>query len=295
MDLKQMRYFLMLAQEQNFGRAAAKLHITQPPLTRHIKALEEELGVTLFTRTHKGVELTAAGRALLEEVPSVLALSRRAEERAKLAEQGYIGRLDVAFFSSGVLNAIPRILSEFRERRPNVKVALYNMNKAQQIEALRDRRITIGFNRLVPNEDDLAVEIVLREPFLVGLYKGHPLCAKTYITLADLSNEPMVVYPNAPMYGLGDGIAAAFRTEGLKFNVEQVTDDIVTCIAMVASGFGLCITTQSAQTLNLPNVVYRPLKSNTLKDIELSCMYRRDDTSPILHAFLALVRQFNYE
>src|SRR5690606_15020581 len=116
----------------------------------------------------------------------------------------------------------------------------------------------------------------------------------TYITLADLSNEPMVVYPNAPMYGLGDGIAAAFRTEGLKFNVEQVTDDIVTCIAMVASGFGLCITTQSAQTLNLPNVVYRPLKSNTLKDIELSCMYRRDDTSPILHAFLALVRQFNY-
>ncbi|RIY40383.1 LysR family transcriptional regulator [Neopusillimonas maritima] len=295
MDLKQMRYFLMLAQEQNFGRAAAKLHITQPPLTRHIKALEDDLGVTLFTRTAKGAELTEAGRALLEEVPNVLALSRRAEERAQLAEQGYIGRLDVAFFSSGVLNAIPRILSEFRQRRPKVKVALYNMTKAQQLEALRDRRITIGFNRLVPDEDDLAVEIVLREPFLVGLYRGHPLCDRAYITLADLDNEPLVVYPNAPMHGLGEEIAAAFRAEGLKFKVEQATDDIVTCIAMVASGFGVCITTQSAQTLNLPNVVYRPLRSNTLKDIELSCMYRRDDTSPILHAFLALVRQFNYE
>ncbi|HBT31722.1 MAG TPA: LysR family transcriptional regulator [Pusillimonas sp.] len=295
MDLKQMRYFLMLAQEQNFGRAAAKLHITQPPLTRHIKALEEELGVTLFTRTPKGAELTESGRALLEEVPNVLALSRRAEERAQLAEQGYIGRLDVAFFSSGVLNAIPRILSEFRQRRPKVKVALYNMTKAQQLEALRERRITIGFNRLVPDEDDLAVEIVLREPFLVGLYKGHPLCKRTYITLADLDNEPLVVYPNAPMHGLGEEIAAAFRIEGLKFKVEQATDDIVTCIAMVASGFGVCITTQSAQTLNLPNVVYRPLRSETLKDIELSCMYRRDDTSPILHAFLKLVRQFNYD
>ena len=161
------------------------------------------------------------------------------------------------------------------------------------MEALRDRRITIGFNRLVPDEDDLVVEIVLREPFLVGLDRGHPLCDRAYITLADLDNEPLVVYPNAPMHGLGEEIAAAFRAEGLKFKV--LTHNIVTCIAMVASGFGVCITTQSAQTLNLPNVVYRPLRSNTLKDIELSCMYRRDDTSPILHAFLALVRQFNYE
>jgi DNA-binding transcriptional LysR family regulator len=96
------------------------------------------------------------------------------------------------------------------------------------------------------------------------------------------------------MYGLGDYIAAAFRAEGLAFKVEQVTDDIVTCIAMVASGFGVCITTQSAQTLNLPNVVYRPLRSGSLIDIELSCMYRRDDASPILHAFLDLVRQFRH-
>lgn len=287
-----MRYFLMLAQEQHFGRAAAKLHITQPPLTRHIRALEDDLGVTLFTRTAKGAELTEAGRALLEEVPNVLALSRRAEERAQLAEQGYIGRLDVAFFSSGVLNAIPRLLSEFRLHRPRVKVALYNMSKAQQIEALRERRITIGFNRLVPDEEDLAVETVLREPFLVGLYKGHRLCEFETITLADLDNEPMVVYPNAPLPGMGEEIAAAFKAEGLTLKVEQAADDIITCIAMVASGFGVCITTQSAQTLNLPNIEYRPLKSSRLRDIELSCMYRRNDQSPILQAFLQLVRRF---
>lgn len=295
MDIKQMRYFLMLAQELNFGRAAEKLRITQPPLTRHIKALEVELGVSLFLRTPKGAELTEAGVALLEEVPNILSLTQRAEERAQLAQQGFIGRLDVGFFSSGVLNAIPRILGDFHKRSPRVKIGLYNMTKIQQIEALRERRIAIGFNRLVPDEDDLAVETVLREPFLVALYKGHRLCSQSSVSLQDLDDEPMVVYPNAPLHGLGQEIAAAFRTEGVRFRVEQDAEDIVTCIALVASGFGVCITTQSAETLCLPNVEYRPLKSKVLRDIELSCMYRRHDNSPILQAFLAQVRLFSAE
>lgn len=295
MDIKQMRYFLMLAQELNFGRAAEKLHITQPPLTRHIKALENELGVTLFMRTPKGAELTEAGRALLEEVPNILSLTQRAKEKTQLAQEGFIGRLDVGFFSSGVLNAIPRLLGGFRERSPKVKIGLYNMTKIQQIAALRERRISIGFNRLVPDEEDLAVEIVLREPFLVALYRGHRLCAQDSVSLQDLDDEPMVVYPNAPLYGLGQEIAAAFRAEGVRFRVEQDTEDIVTCLALVASNFGVCITTQSAETLNLPNVVYKPLKSRVLRDIELCCMYRRHDTSPILQAFLAHVRQFRAE
>ncbi len=295
MDIKQMRYFLMLAQELNFGRAAEKLHITQPPLTRHIKALEDELGVPLFVRTPKGAELTESGRALLEEVPNILALTQRAEERAQLAQEGFIGRLDVGFFSSGVLNAIPRILGGFHKRSPKVKIGLYNMTKAQQIVALRERRISIGFNRLVPDEEDLAVEVVLREPFLVALYKGHRLCAQDSVSLQDLDDEPMVVYPNAPLYGLGQEIAAAFRAEGVRFRVEQDSEDIVTCLALVASNFGVCITTQSAETLRLPNLVYKPLKSRALRDIELCCMYRRHDTSPILQAFLTQVRQFSAE
>jgi len=292
MDLKQMRYFLALAQELNFGRAAERLHIAQPPLTRHIRALEEELGTPLFVRTTKGAELTAAGQTLLEEVPNILALARRAEEQTQLAGQGYSGRLDVGIFSSGVLNVIPRLLAEFHTERPGVKIGLHNMTKLEQIEALRERRITIGFNRLLPDVDDITVEPVLRERFLVALHEGHRLAAKKSITLRDLDDEPMILYPNSPVHGLAQEVAAAFRSEGLRLRVEQEVEDVVTCIALVVSGFGACITTESAANLRLPHVVYRPLQAKQLRHIELICLYRHDDKSPILQAFVGLIRRF---
>jgi DNA-binding transcriptional LysR family regulator len=291
MELKQMRYFLALAEEQNFSRAADRLHITQPPLTRHIKALEDELGTALFVRTTKGAELTDAGRALLAEVPNILALSSRASEQAQLAGRGLIGRLDVGIFSSGVLNVIPRLLADFHTQRPTVKIGLHNMSKVEQIAALRDRRINIGFNRLVPEEPDIAVDWVQREDFLVALYDSHRLCEKKYITLKDLENQPMILYPNAPVAGLAQEVATAFRAEGCTLRVEQEVEDVVTCIALVASRFGLCITTESAANLRLPGVVYRKLKSPILKQIELSCLYRRDDDSPVLLSFLDLIRR----
>jgi DNA-binding transcriptional LysR family regulator len=290
MDLKQMRQFLALAEELNFGRAAERLHMAQPPLTRSIRALEDELGAQLFVRTPKGADLTQAGQALLDEVPNVLALARRAEEQAQLAGQGYVGRLDVGIFSSGILNVIPRLLAQFHTDRPDVKIGLHNMSKTDQITALRERRITIGFNRLVPDEADIAVEWVQREPFLVALYEGHRLCGKKSIALGDLDNERMILYPNAPVHGLAQEVAAAFRSEGVRLRVEQEVEDVVTCIALVASRFGVCVTTESAANLRLPGVVYRPLRSRQLRNIELSCLYRREDTSPILHAVLGLIR-----
>ncbi|MCX4162566.1 MULTISPECIES: LysR family transcriptional regulator [Paraburkholderia] len=291
MELKQMRYFLALAEELNFGRAAERLHITQPPLTRNIHALEEELGAQLFVRSSKGTELTEAGKALLAEVPNILGLSKRAAELAKLAGQGLTGRLDVGIFSSGVLNVIPRLLAEFHTQRPNIKIGLHNMSKTEQIVALRERRITIGFNRLVPDEPDIEVDWVQREPFLVALYEGHPLCSRKVITLKDMHDQPMIVYPNAPVYGLAQQVAAAFREEGYGLRIEQEVEDVVTCIALVASRFGICITTESAANLRLPGVVYKPLKSSVLKQIELNCLYRRGDSSAVLQAFLTLVKR----
>lgn len=290
MDLKQMRSFLALAQELNFRRASARLHMAQPPLTRQIRALEEQLGTQLFIRTAKGAELTVAGQTLLDEVPNILALARRAEEQTQQAGQGFIGRLDVGIFSAGVLNVIPRLLADFHADRPDVKIDLHYMTKMQQIEALRERRITIAFNRLVPLADDLVIETVLREPYLVALYEGHPLCAKQFIRLADLDNVPMILYPNAPVYGLAQEVAAAFRAEDVRLKVEQEVEDVVTCIALVASRFGVCITTESAANLRLPNVVYRPLRSKRLRTIELSCVYRRNDTTPALQAFVNVIR-----
>ena len=292
MDLRQMKYFLALAQELHFGRAAARLHMAQPPLTRQIRGLEDELGTPLFLRTAKGVELTAAGQALLDEVPNILSLTQRARDRTQQAGQGLIGQLDVGIFGSGVLNVIPRLLAAFHRERPEVRIELHNLTKGEQLQALRERRITIGFNRLVPPEPGLGVLTVLQETLVVGLPETHPLCARQEITLRELDGEPMIVYPNAPLPGLAQEVASAFHREGIRLNVVQAVEDVLTCVALVAGGFGACITTHSATSLRLPGVVYRPLRSRHLRDIKLSCLYRTDDASPVLAAFLDVVGAF---
>jgi LysR family transcriptional regulator, benzoate and cis,cis-muconate-responsive activator of ben and cat genes len=295
MDLRQMRYFLALAEERNFNRAAERLHMAQPPLTRQIRALEDELDTALFVRTSKGVDLTAAGQALLDEVPNLLALARRARERTQAAGAGRTGRLDVGLFGSGVLDVIPRMLARFHAARPDVKLVLHNLTKAEQLEALRERRISVGFNRLVPPEDDLIIETVLRERMVVAMPEGHALCARSEIRIAHMEDQPMILYPNVPMRGLAEEVANAFAREGVRLRVEQDVEDVLTSIALVASGFGLCVTTESTTNLRLPGVVYRPLSCRWLKDLELSCLWRRADPSPVLAAFVNVVREYAQE
>jgi len=292
MDLRQMRYFLAVAEERHVGRAAERLHMAQPPLSRQIQALEEELQATLFLRTPKGVALTEAGQTLLAEVPNLLALAQRAAERTRLAGQGLVGRLDVGLFGSGVLDVIPRMLARFHAQRPEVKIALHNLTKAEQLQALRERRIAIGFNRLVPDEPGIAVQTVFREPLVVALPDTHALAARERITLRDLDGQPMIAYPNVPMHGLAQEVARAFRAEGARLSVEQEVEDVLTAIALVAGGFGLCVTTQSATSLRLPGVAFRPLHSRHLRELALSALWRRDDASPTLAAFLAVLKSF---
>lgn len=292
MDLRDLRHFLAVAEERNFSRAAERLHMAQPPLSRHIKALEEELGTLLFVRTAKGVELTSAGETLLAEVPNLLALAQRAKERTRRAGQGLTGQLDVGLFGSGVLDVIPRMLARFHTVRPEVRIVLHNMTKAEQLQALRERLLTVGFNRLVPAEEGLVIETVLREPLVVALPERHPLAAREQVRLVDLDDQPLILYPNIPLRGLAQEVAEAFRRERLTLRVEQEVEDVLTAIALVASGFGLAITTQSATNLRLPGVVQRPLVARHLRDVELSCIYRRGDPSPVLAAFLEVVHDF---
>ena len=292
MDLRQMRYFLAVAEEGNLNRAAERLHMAQPPLTRQIRALEEELGTALFVRTPKGMDLTEAGAALLDEVPNLLALAARARERTLRAGQGLDGRLDVGIFGSGVLDVIPRMLARFHAERPEVRIVPHTQTKAEQIAALRERRIAIGFNRLVPPESDLVVETVLREKMVVALREQHPLAARKRLRLRDLDDVPMILYPNLPLPGLAQRVAGAFAREGLQMRVEQEVEDVLTAIALVSGGFGLCITTESSMSLRLPGVAYRPLDCEALRDIELACLYRRGDASPVLAAFLQVVHGF---
>ncbi|MBS0468548.1 MAG: LysR family transcriptional regulator [Proteobacteria bacterium] len=292
MDLRDMRHFLVVAEEGHVGRAAARLHLSQPPLTRHIQALEESLGVPLFLRTPKGMTLTEAGRTLLEEATNLLALAQQAAERTRLAGQGLLGRLDVGLFGSGVLDVIPRILARFHQARPEVKIVLHNLTKTEQLQALRERRITVGFNRLVPEAADIAVETVLREPLMVAIAASDSLAVRPSLGIQDLAGVPLILYPNEPMRGLAQEVSDVFRAEGVPLRVEQEVEDVLTAVALVSAGFGAAITTQSATNLRLPGVTFRPLHSHQLKDLELSCLYRKGDASPVLRAFLDVVQTF---
>lgn len=292
MDLRDMRYFLAVAEERHFGRAAERLHMAQPPLSRQIKALEDRLGTPLFVRTPKGVELTEAGQTLLAEVPNLLALAQRARDRTRLAGQGLIGRLDVGLFGSGVLDVIPRMLARFHAQRPDVKIELHNLTKAEQLQALRERRISIGFNRLVPPEPDLVIEKVLDERLFVALPDDHPLASRAAVTLPDLEGEPLILYPNVPMRGLAQEVLEALQRERVRVRVEQEVEDVLTAVALVAGGFGAVITTESATSLRLPGVAFRPLQCAHLKNLELVCLYRRGDPSPVLKAFVDVVHGF---
>lgn len=290
MDLRTMKFFKAVAEEGHFGRAAERLRIAQPPLSRRIRALEEALGARLFVRTPRGAELTDAGRLLLAEVTNILALVERAEERTRLAAEGHRGRLDVALFGSAVLDAIPRILARFHAERPGVEIHLHSMTKAEQLQALHERRISVGFNRLVPPEPGIAVTNVRREALVVALPAKHALARRKRVRLRDLDGEPLVTYPNLPMRGLAHEVRDAFAREGLRFNVAYAVEDVLTALALVAGGLGIAVTAEPATNLRLPGLAFRPLQCAHLASIELSCLWRHDDHSPALAAFLDVVR-----
>jgi len=295
-DLRHLRYFVAVAEEENIGRAAARLHISQPPLTRQIQQLEEELGVTLFTRTPRGMELTQAGELFLEEARNIRALVEQATERTQRAGQGKLGRLDVGIFGSAILDAIPKLLLAFRNRYPDVKVVLHTMTKAEQIEALRQRRISVGFNRMLSPLADLEIKQVTTEALLLAVPAEHPLAAQPVIRFAELQDHPMVLFPTGARPSFIDKVIGLCADSGFQPLISQEVGDAVTGVALVAGGFGVCLVPDSATTLQFPGVVYRRITDTPPNFyVDLSCIYRKDDQSPILAAFLDTAERYREE
>lgn len=293
MELRHLRYFIAVAEEQNIGRAAARLHISQPPLTRQIQQLEEELGVQLFIRTPRGMELTSAGEQLLEEARNIRAVVEQATERTQRAGQGKLGRFDVGIFGSGILDIIPRLLAEFRSAFPDVKIVLHSLNKHEQIEALRQRRINVGFNRIITPLPDIDSELVTTESLLLAIHASHPLAALPVVPFAALAEHPLVMFPTGSRPGLIDKVMGLCQQVGFVPQVAQEVGDVVSAVALVANGFGACLVSESTSVMTLPGVVYRPLSGlPTNAHIDLSCIFRSDDHSPILAAFLDVVRTY---
>lgn len=291
-DIRHLRYFVATVQHGSIRGASQELNLSQPPLTRQIQYLEEVLGVQLLLRKRHGVEPTDAGRALFTEAVNILNLVEQACATTQLIGQGALGRLDVGVFGSAVLDIVPRIVLEFRQRFPNVEVVLHNMDRETQVKALQERRISVGFNRFFLEYPGLQWEQVVHERMIIAMPSSHRLAQREAISLSDLAGEPMILYPrtNQPT-GFSNFLLRAFHEINIEPRIVQMVDDVVTAVAFVSSGVGLTPAVDSARSLQLPDVVYVPLvQDDGPAAFDLCMIYRSNDTSPLIEGFRQAVK-----
>ena len=259
MELRQLRYFVAVAEERHFGRAAKRLRLSQPPLSAQIKGLEEELGVKLFQRSTRQVALTDAGRTFLERAEGILEAVEEAKEAAKGADEGVRGRLEIGFISSATLGLLPPAIRLFRERFGGVEIELRELTSAQQIDALYAGEIRVGLVRLPLRAPGLRFEPLQEESFLVALPSGHPLEALESVPLEAMVDQPLIFFTRQLMPSLHAQIVELFQRVGAFPNVVQHAVHLQTIVGLVASDVGLAILPEPAERLSREGVVYRSL------------------------------------
>ncbi|HET9104266.1 MAG TPA: LysR family transcriptional regulator [Solirubrobacteraceae bacterium] len=286
MELRQLRYFVAVAEELHFRRAAARLHISQPPLSQQIARLESELGVTLLRRTRRRVELTAAGAAFLRDAHRLIAELDTAVATAQRLGQGAEGRLRVGFVGSALFSTLPAAVQRFRRERPGVEVELRERSTAEQLRTLETGAIDVGLVRPpIEAGDRVRVHAVLREHTVLALPDGHRLAAMRRIPLRRLGGEPLVLFPRAQAPGFHDLLMSRLAEGGEPPVVAQYAPEMLTIVGLVAAGVGVSPVPASVQHLALDGVAYRPLSG--APDTELVAITRAAEESPLVAAFLA--------
>jgi DNA-binding transcriptional LysR family regulator len=286
-ELRQLRYFVAVAEERNLTRAAARLHIAQQSLSQQIRTLESQLGATLFERSTRGVELTAVGAVLLREARPVLAQAERAVEAVRRAARGEQGELRVGFLSTVANYFMPPVVRAFRERHPGVTLHTEDVPIAALVAGLRDGTLDAGLSR-PPLVDDLATEVVLREPVAAVLPEGHPLADRAELTLADLADEPWVLTPRASWPPWHRSYDEDFARAGYRPRVVQRGTTPQGLLALVAAGVGVTRLTLSSRSLRDSGVVFVPLAGD---DAYVVLVWRADALNPALPALREVVHQ----
>ncbi len=293
-ELRQLRYFVAVAEEMHFGRAALRLHMTQPPLSQTIQALEASLGTPLFYRTQRSVSLTPAGLALLPEARRILLQAEGLSDIAHRAASGESGRLSLAFVSTADYSVLPPFLREFREHYPQVQIDLREATSDVQLEELLQGRIDAGL-LIPPLPDKAKTELeyvsVLSEPLILAAPKGiKALRGKSTVSLKTLTDMPLIIFPRRIAPAFHDAILACFHDAGLTPRIGQEAIQMQTIVGLVSAGMGIALVPQSVSNLNRPGVEYKPLTGKTPL-VETGLAWRRDNASPVLRAFLDLLRK----
>ncbi|MBZ5565324.1 MAG: LysR family transcriptional regulator [Acidobacteriia bacterium] len=294
MNVNQLRYFVAVAEELHFGRAAQKLGMAQPPLSQQIRRLEDDLGVQLLQRTKRRVQLTDAGRAFLEETRKTLSQLGRAVEAARGAGRGEVGRLAIGFLGAATYSLLPTILVAFRNAFPKVEIELHELKTSELIQALRERRVNVGFVRLPVHEEILEVEPILSEELVVALPERHALAAKPQIYFRDLSDETFLMPPRHLATSFYDQVLNLCNEAGFSPKLGAEASQLQTIINLVAGGMGITLVPESVATLTGRGVVFKHLPAPTPM-MEVAVAWRRDVCSEVLMAFLKVVREVAHQ
>ncbi|CFL14682.1 LysR family transcriptional regulator [Burkholderia pseudomallei] len=259
MELRQLRYFIAVAEEMNITRAAQRLHMTQPPLSRQLQLIEDEIGLPLFERGARPLKLTDAGRVLyaqarrvLEQANELAPLTRRLAQAAE--------RIVIGFVPSTLYGALPEVIRAFREAAPAVELSLIEMFTLEQLGALKGGRIDIGFGRLRFDDDRLVREVLVEERLIAALPDGHPLAAPdASISLADIAGQTLIVYPSTPRPSFADQQLSALRDGGLAPAAVHEVRELQTALGLVAAQVGVSLVPESVEGVRVKGVAYRRL------------------------------------
>jgi DNA-binding transcriptional LysR family regulator len=287
MELRHLRYFVAVADTLNFRRAAERVHIEQSPLSQQIRNLEQELGVQLFTRTKRRVELTPAGLVFVGDAQAVLARANDGMERARRAARGSIGTLSFAYLTSMTNKFFVSVVHEFQNQYPEVTMSFGDMVPNAVLSAVAQRTADVGFLRGVFSHEELTIVELGIEPLVVALPKGHRLTHKKKLVGSDLAKEPFVMVPDEGSMGYNDVIRAYCRDNGFSPVLRAEANQMQAVTWLVHLGLGLSLIPLSLKGLHRGNVVYRDLHNPP--SISGKMVYRRNDNSPILKNFVNLV------
>jgi LysR family transcriptional regulator, benzoate and cis,cis-muconate-responsive activator of ben and cat genes len=293
-DIRHLRYFRAVADERSFTRGAERLGMAQPPLSRRIQELEAEIGAPLFERGQRPLRLTPIGQLLHEQSSLVLESMERLQAIVRQATERPRTRFTIGMVPSTIYARFPQIMSRFREAMPAIELRLAELDSAEQVKALIDGRIDVGFDRIIVDDPLLRHEIMREEPLVVALPSGDPLLADGLpVPLAALAQRPLLLFPSRPRPSYADHVLATFRDRRIRpFSVVEVRE-LQTALVMVAANSGTCIVPETVSRASRPDIVFAPLAEAAT--VPLLIRFRRHDRSTAFQTLLRVYEDLHRE
>ncbi|MFC4169644.1 LysR family transcriptional regulator [Teichococcus aestuarii] len=289
-EFNQLRCFVAVAEELHFHRAAARLNMTQPPLSRQIQALEHRLGAVLLWRDSRGVRLTPAGQAFLEDARRLLRLAEGAALQVRRVARGQSGEVRIGFTAASSYGVLPRLVGLLRTRLPEITLTLREAVSQEQVQALQAGRLDLGLLRPVGRPAGLLSTRVQREALLVALPRAHPLASRPAIALSALEDEPLITYPPVEGRYLHDLVTGLFRLSGIVPERVQHISQTHSILALVGAGLGVALVPRAAERLQPAEVALRPLDMPAPPAAELVLAWRSEMENPACATVLAMLR-----